>query len=426
MVWQNMSAKQLPLTLGLVIFSLACLFYGFEYILRVAPSVMVNPLMAFFRINATTFGTLSAFYFYAYTPMQLVVGIIVDRYSIRHVLVVSIFFCVLGCLLMGITHSLWVAALGRFLQGFGSAFAFVGALKIASIWLPANRFAWYTGINNTIGFLFAGIIGEVALNQFLRITSWQMSFIMLAIIGLLLGCALSFLMRHKPDQAPIPTRQTLSLQESFAHFRAILNIPNIWLTGLIAALLFLPTSVFASLWGIPYLQKLHHYTQSQASFANSMIFVGWAIGSSVAGILSDKLGKRTLLIRIGAFCAFGLACLLLYVGRLNFISVSCLFMLFGMASSVEILTFVLARDYSPHKQAIGTAIAFVNMLSMIGGMLFQAGLGKMLDLHSIGRAHQGMRYYSLNDFQHAMIIIPLSLLLAFLCSFMLKDYKSAD
>lgn len=416
-----MSIKPRTYTLGLLIFTLATLFYGYEYILRVTPAVMSGSLMAFFQIDATGLGLLSGCYFYAYTPMQLIVGVIVDRYNLRYILVLSILLCALGCALMGMSDMLWLAVIGRFMQGLGSAFAFVSALKIAAIWLPENRFAWYTGINNTVGFLFAGIFGEVALNRLLMVISWQMVFFVLAGIGVLLGLGLWVLMRHESNNRTTSSDNTPTFQQSVTYFLRIVKVPSIWLSGLIAALLFLPTSVFASLWGIPYLEKLHHYSSNEAAFANSMIFVGWALGASVVGYVSDRLGQRALLIRLGSLIAFGLACVLLYVKALNYVSVSVLFVVFGMASSVEILTFVLARDYSPHKHAIGTAIAFVNMLSMVGGLVFQGGLGKLLDLHLAGRVHHGIHYYSLNDFQHAIIIIPLSLLLAFICSWWLKD-----
>src|SRR5690348_11316740 len=62
------------------------LFYCFNYILRVSPSVMQNELTHAFHITATQFGTLAAFYYYAYTPMQLPAGMIYDKFGVRFVL----------------------------------------------------------------------------------------------------------------------------------------------------------------------------------------------------------------------------------------------------------------------------------------------------------------------------------------------------
>ena len=59
-----------------MIFLLAASFYMYEFILQVAPSVMAEPMMRTFNVTAQGFGIISAFYFYAYAPMQLPAGLL--------------------------------------------------------------------------------------------------------------------------------------------------------------------------------------------------------------------------------------------------------------------------------------------------------------------------------------------------------------
>jgi hypothetical protein len=54
--------------LGWFICGLGAIYYCYEYLLRVTPSVMEDPLRAHFHLTATGFGFLSAFYYYAYVP----------------------------------------------------------------------------------------------------------------------------------------------------------------------------------------------------------------------------------------------------------------------------------------------------------------------------------------------------------------------
>src|SRR6476660_5353350 len=113
--------------------TLGMLFYCYNYFLRVSPSVMQNDLMQSLHINAYQFGTLAAFYYYAYTPMQVPVGMIYDRYGVR---VVQFFACitaVLGVSIFISADTLWTASVGRLLIGLGTAFAYIGVLKLASI-----------------------------------------------------------------------------------------------------------------------------------------------------------------------------------------------------------------------------------------------------------------------------------------------------
>ena len=93
---------------------------------------MVGDLMENFHISASTLGILSAFYFYAYSPMQIPAGLLMDRFGARRLLTFATFICGLGGILFGFAPSLWLASLARFLMGLGSAFAFVGLVFVCS------------------------------------------------------------------------------------------------------------------------------------------------------------------------------------------------------------------------------------------------------------------------------------------------------
>jgi sugar phosphate permease len=98
------------------------------------------------------------------------------------------------------------------------------------------------------------------------------------------------------------------------------------------------------------------------------------------------------------------------VPNLNFVLVCVLFVIFGMASGSQFLTFVMARDLSTHK-SVGTAVSFVNMLSMLGGLIFQSGVGYVLD-HT--PSNLTLFHTPLTNYQIAISIVPLSIGLAFL------------
>jgi len=142
-----------------IICGLGALFYSYEYFLRITPSVMTVELKHFFHIKDGALGSLSAYYYYIYTPMQLAVGLLMDRYGPRRLLTIATLCCVAGSLLFAATPILFVAEMGRFLIGFGSAFAFVGVMKLATIWLPRRYFAMFAGLATSMGMIGA-IIGD--------------------------------------------------------------------------------------------------------------------------------------------------------------------------------------------------------------------------------------------------------------------------
>src|SRR3989337_3880200 len=73
-------------TLGWIICTLAAIFYCYEFLLRIEPSVMVKELMQTFQANATELGILYAFFYFIYTPMQVIVGLLLDLYGTRRIL----------------------------------------------------------------------------------------------------------------------------------------------------------------------------------------------------------------------------------------------------------------------------------------------------------------------------------------------------
>ena len=151
---------------------LAAMFYCYEFLLRVSPSVMSSQLMHAYHLNARGFGNLSAYYYYIYAPMQLLVGLLMDRYGPRRLLTMAIACCFLGSFLFANGHYLGLAELGRFFIGFGSAFAFVGVLKLATIWLPNNWFAMVSGLAVSLGML-GGLLGDVLLTKIVVSDGWQ-------------------------------------------------------------------------------------------------------------------------------------------------------------------------------------------------------------------------------------------------------------
>src|SRR5215216_3156420 len=109
-----------------VIFLLSATFYLYEYVLQVAPSVMADSMMKTFNVTAAGFGIISAFYFYAYAPMQLPAGLLFDRYGPRKLMTTALILCALGSFFFASTDSLVTAAMGRLLIGVASAFSFIG------------------------------------------------------------------------------------------------------------------------------------------------------------------------------------------------------------------------------------------------------------------------------------------------------------
>lgn len=417
-----------------LICGLGALYYSYEYLLRITPSVMEMPLREHFNLSATGFGLLSAIYYYAYVPLQIPVGVLLDRYGPRILLTLACFICVLGTFIFASTQSYWIAATGRFMVGFGSAFAFVGVLKLATIWLPEDKLAMVSGLAAALGTVGA-MLGDNFLGMLVTHVGWSQTVNLTAWFGVGLIFVLWYGIRDK--EGSVQHAGTIgSFRKSMADLVIIMRNKQMWINGLFGCLVYLPTTVFAELWGISYLREAHGLTPEMAGFANSILFLGFTIGAPLMGYISDKIKRRKIPMFIGATGAAIIMLIVLYWPGLTATSINILMFLLGLLYSSQCIVFAVGRELSPN-EAAGTAMAMTNMVVMLGAMFLQPLVGRLLDLSLASRAtnlsieqiplEKLQQLYTANDYQFALSIIPVGIIIAAILTFFLKEtYADAN
>src|SRR6185437_5936622 len=332
-----------------IICTIGMLFYCYNYFLRVSPSVMQHDLMQELHINAYQFGTLAAFYYYAYTPMQIPVGMLYDRFGTRLVQFFACSIATLGVCLFITADSYFTAGMGRFLIGLGTAFAYIGVLKLASVWLPTNRFAMIAGLTTAFGMMSA-IFSDKYLTQFVLAVGYKNALHMTFIIGIVLSFVILIFSRSRPkiklSYQANNTYTAMNFKQLFNALKLILVNPQMWLIGLIGCLFYLPASVFLDLWGIPYLKSAYHLSAVDAASAVSWVFVGWIISVPSIGALSDKIKRRRSPLMICAVMSAILLSIVFYVPGLSLSSLYVIFFFVGIFCGAYPLCFALGKENS--------------------------------------------------------------------------------
>lgn len=404
---------------GWFIFAISAILFCYEFFLRISPSVMTNDLMKDLQINALMLGTLGGLFFYSYTLMQLPVGILLDRFGPRRLLVLTCFLCAIGIFIFGIAPNFWIAAVGRLLIGFAAAFAFVGIIRVATLWLPVYQLATATGLLFSLGFTGA-IIGDNVLSIFEVHFGWRALCLLLAVIGIVWGSVLFFFLQEVPAFNQKNKATPNSLNKIFQELKQIIKNPYLWLNGIIGLLMYFPTNAFAELWGIPYFMKMDNLTKPKAAEIVSLIFLGWVVGALFFGWLSDRLRLRRTLLIVGSFGAAICFSLFLFKPNLPFHFIEILLFLFGVFSSSEALNFPIARELCP-ENLIGTGLGFTNLIVAGAGILAQPITGLLIYLSHAHSGNQTSLNYSAANYEKAMILLPILLVIAGVLSFFLKE-----
>lgn len=393
-------------------------FLFYKYILQVYPGVITTQLMQTFQLNGTGLGNLAANYFYAYLVAQLFVGIILDKYSPRYLSTLAILACAIGALLFSRTSSLGEAQFARILMGLGSAFATVCYLKNTAIWFKPERFAFVSGLLATAAMLGA-IFGETPLAILVHHTGWRNMMFDVGVAGVILA-GLFFLIVRDKNPRSVSAGET-KYGVSFKDFLKVLSSKQNWLLTLYSGLSFTPIAVFGGLWGNPFLVAAHHLTTTQAATAISASFFGLAVGAPILGLLSDRLGKRRLVMFLGTFLAFFTISVVVYLPSISFAGLLGLLFLFGFGIGAFMLCFAVGTRINPLAMA-ATVIAMINSGDSILGSFTEPMMGKILDLHWTGVIENGVHVFSASNYRLAMGLLPLYLLISVILLKWIKDH----
>ncbi len=256
---------------------IAALFYAYEYLVRLEPSVMIPMLLKFYQADAFEISNLGSAYYYAYMPMQLVVGVLLDRFMPRKTLIFASLFVVIGLVLFALSETLFLADLSRFLIGLGSAFALIGAFKIGTIWLPHKVFPVYAGLVIAMG-MFGAIVGDLVLTHMVTDHGWENTTYRIAFAGLIIFLLIILFVRDKDATHDLHIKSPLSWRELLS----VMKSAQLWINSLVTMFLFLPISVFAGLWGIPFLETVYGYSHDESGQVIATLFFGMLIGAPLS------------------------------------------------------------------------------------------------------------------------------------------------
>ncbi len=406
-----------------IIWGLAAIFYFYEFVLRVSPSVMIPELMKSFSITASAVGVMSAFYLYAYAPMQIPVGMLMDRFGVKNLLSIASIIVGLGTILFSLSPHLELAALGRFLIGGGSSFAFVAMVYISSHWFPIKRRAFLIGIANSVAMLGASA-GNGPLTTVISHFGWRPTLFGFGIFGLILAISIFWSLNLDPISDKVEKQHPDFPTHPFAKLKSVCKNSQTWINSIVALCFYMTTTAFAGLWGVSFIQTAYSVSKETAGYAMSMVFLGWLVGGPIVGHISDRLGHRKLTVRLSIILTFLCLVPVIYFTTIPIFTVFLLMFLVGLFSSAELLNFSLAIELNP-LVVKATAAAFTNFMISCGDSLIQPLIGFLLDFGWDGNFIEGIRTYSINDYQLALSTLPISLILAFLMTFFIKEKTTA-
>jgi MFS family permease len=200
--------------------------------------------------------------------------------------------------------------------------------------------------------------------------------------------------------------------------KTVFSNPQSILCGVIAGLIFIPTTIFDMVWGVRFLQDAHGIEYGEAVMRSASVPVGWIIGCPLLGFISDRIGRRKPVIIGGAtVLLFSLAWILF--GKPGVFPIFSIGLVAGLGSGAAMIPYTVIKEANP-PQYSGTATGVINFLNFT----FSALLGPLF-AWMLTRASGSSVQMELHHFQTAFLPLLFGVLAAIALTFMLKETGSA-
>lgn len=393
----------------------ATLFFFYEFIQgNMFASIAAN-IMQDYQIQADKMAYLSSIYYLSNVLFLFIAGMVLDRFSIKNTILIAMSLCVISTFILAYSHSFYIALFCRFITGIGSAFCFLGPVRLASHWFPPKRMALVTGAIVTMA-MTGGMLAQYPLTKLVAYVGWRQAVQDVGILGFAMLVVMFFWIKERPDVAIKKEGQPIKIRT--AARKAYLN-PQYLRAALYTSLMNMAIAVFGAMMGTLYLEQRLGVSSEQASMVNGMLFFGAIVGAPLVGWLSDKMGVRILPMKAGVLASMLTLLGVLYL-PVSLSAMAVLFFLLGFFTSAQVISYALvAESSSPMMTA--TAVSVISILTQGGYLVYQNLFSSLLTNYGGMHLINGVPVYLLEAYQHAAIILPIGLFIAFLLLFGLKE-----
>ena len=359
-----------------------------------------------YGIGAGTLSSFAVLQFLVYALLQVPVGVLVDRWGPKRLVVAGAAAMGAGQLLLALSTQTWQAVLARVLVGAGDAATFVSVLRVVTNWFPPQRVPVMTQLVGLFGQL-GQVFSFVPLVALLHGPGWTPAYAGVAAFTLLASALAVLVLRDVPPGVPDP-RSARPLRQVGADLRASLRHPGTrlglwshWTTPFSG-------NAFATLWGYPFLVSGQQVSTSTAGALLTLYTVVAAGTGPLFGAFTARHPFRRSWLVLGVVGAQVLVwCLVLaWPGRAPLALLAALVVVIATGVPGSMIGFDYARTSNPAHR-LGGATGLTNVMGFTATILLVLAVGLLLDLQGAGTPQT----YSLHAFEVAFAVqLPLWLI----------------
>jgi MFS family permease len=351
-----------------------------------------------FDLSASTLASFAVLQLLVYAGLQVPVGLLLDRFGPTRLIAVGAALMALGQVLLAVSPGVGLAITGRVLVGAGDAMTFISVLRLVSAWLPPRRVPLMTQLTGIVGQL-GQVLSAVPLVALLHGPGWVAAFLSAAGLSVLVGVLVVLLVRDSPT-GPLRRHDALTLSQAGADLRTAWLHPGTRLGLWTHFTTQFPGTVFALLWGFPFLVSGEGLRPATASALFILLVLVGAVAAPFVGVMVQRhpLRRSWLVLAVVGVNVTAWTAVLAWPGAAPLWLLVVLVVCLAVGGPGAMIGFDFARSFNPPNR-LGTATGIVNVGGFLASLVTMLLVGVVLDLLSHGSSS-----YSLDEFRVALSV----------------------
>jgi MFS family permease len=329
--------------LGPMVWAICSFFFLYEFFLRTVIGTFQISVMRDLEISSLKFSFLSTTsYMLVYGLMQIPVSLLVNRLGLKKSMMIGATACGFSAIGLASSYNFPLAVASRMLMGFGSSFGFICLLVAIYDWMPKKYNAVCIGISQ-----FAGTMGPlVAAGPLATITesisiNWRFIFLLMGGLGFALAVLIFLVVDNNREQKG-PYLILTRPESIFSSFKKLFTSTQPWVIAVYCATVYFSIEYFSENEGVAFLTT-KGFTASIASSMISLIWLGFAIGCPLAGLISDLIQRRKIVLVVLSAISVIAVTTIVYSYDSNLLAPAFFFL--GFAASAQSLGFAVIADH---------------------------------------------------------------------------------
>ncbi|MGB2922311.1 MAG: MFS transporter [Mycobacterium sp.] len=313
-----------------------------------------------------------------YAGAQVPAGLLLDRFGSKALLVAGAALMASGQLVLAFTESLPTAIAARAVVGLGDAVTFISVLRLVPHWFSPRQVPLVTQLTGICGQL-GQVLSAVPFLAVLAAAGWSVAYASVAALGVLAIVLILLFVKNAPE-GHVVTAEAMTVRQTLHSVKTVWLRPGTRLGFFTHMGTQFSVTVFALMWGVPYLTVAQGLSAAAAGTLLTLSVVAAISSGVLVGIFTGRHPQRRsrLVLAIIASNALVWTVVLALPGPAPVWLLVVLVVVISVGGPGSMVGFDFARTFNP-TATLGTAQGMVNMGGFLASLLLMQAMGWLLE-----------------------------------------------